>query len=140
MRPGTTVYIPVQVSGANFSIGDTHAVQADGEISGSAIEVPMRLVVTLEVLPNPRGITEPEYETDDYYAITGFAPTIDEAARKASRRMIAYLVAEHGLTPEAAYVLCSLAGDLKISETVDVPNMLVSMHMPKSIFRSNATR
>ena len=49
--------------------------------------------------------------------------------------MIAWLVAEHGLTREEAYVLCSLAGDLKMSETVDVwPNMLVSMHMPKSIF------
>ena len=55
MRPGATVYIPVQVPGANFSIGDTHAVQGDGEVSGSAIEAPMRLVVTLEVLPNPRG-------------------------------------------------------------------------------------
>ena len=134
MRPGATVYIPVQVPGANFSIGDTHAVQGDGEVSGSAIEVPMRLVVTLEVLPNPRGITVPEYETDEYYAVTGFDPSIDEAAKKATRNMIAWLVVEHGLTPEEAYVLCSLAGDLKISETVDVPNMLVSMHMPKSIF------
>ena len=107
---------------------------SDGEVSGTAIEVPMRLVVTLEVMPNPRGITEPEYETDEYYAVTGFDPSIDEAAKKATRHMIAYLVAEHGLTPEEAYVLCSLAGDLKISETVDVPNMLVSMHMPKSIF------
>ena len=137
MRPGATVYIPVQVPGANFSIGDAHAVQGDGEVSGSAIEAPMRLVVTLEVRPNPRGITEPEYETDDYYAVTGFDPSIDEAARKATRHMIAWLVAEHGLTREEAYVLCSLAGDLKISETVDVPNMLVSMHMPKSIFRTN---
>ncbi len=134
MRVGTTVYIPVQVPGANFSIGDTHAVQADGEVSGTAIEVPMRLVVTLEVMPNPRGITEPEYETDEYYAVTGFDPSIDEAAKKATRHMIAWLVAERGLTREEAYVLCSLAGDLKISETVDVPNMLVSMHMPKSIF------
>ncbi len=134
MRAGATVYIPVQVPGANFSIGDAHAVQGDGEVSGSAIEAPMRLVVTLEVLPNPRGITEPEYETDEYYAVTGFDPDIDEAAKKATRHMIAWLVAEHGLTREEAYVLCSLAGDLKISETVDVPNMLVSMHMPKAIF------
>ena len=109
MRPGATVYIPVQVPGANFSIGDTHAVQGDGEVSGSAIEAPMRLVVTLEVLPNPRGITEPEYETDEYYAVTGFDPDIDEAAKKATRHMIAWLVAEHGLTREEAYVLCSLA-------------------------------
>ena len=137
MRVGTTVYLPVQVEGAMFSIGDTHAVQGDGEVSGTAIEVPMRVVLELEVVDNPRGITEPEYETDEYYATTGFATTIDEAAKKATRSMIRYLVAERGLTPEEAYVLCSLAGDLKISETVDVPHMLVSMHLPKSIFRGD---
>lgn len=134
MGAGTTVYLPVQVPGANFSIGDAHAVQGDGEVSGSAIEVPMRLLLTLEVVENPRSITEPEYETAAYYGTTGFATTIDEAAKKATRAMIGWIVTEHGLTREEAYVLCSLAGDLKISETVDVPHMLVSMHMPKSIF------
>ena len=49
--------------------------------------------------------------------------------------MIDWLVAERGLDRDEAYVLCSLAGDLKIAETVDVPHMLVTMHMPKSIFR-----
>ena len=94
----------------------------------------MRIVFEVEVMENRRGMVEPQYETDDYYAVTGFATTIDEAARKATRYMIDYLVAEHGLTPEEAYVLCSIAGDMKISETVDVPHMLVSMHMPKGIF------
>ena len=135
MIAGTTVYFPVQVEGALFSVGDTHAAQGDGEVSGTAIEAPMRIVYQVEVVENSRGIVEPQYETDEYYAVTGFAPTIDEAARKATRYMIDYLAAEHGLTREEAYVLCSLAGDLKISETVDVPHMLVSMHMPKSIFR-----
>lgn len=137
MTAGTTVYFPVQVEGALFSIGDAHAAQGDGEVSGTAIEAPMRIVYQVEVLPNTRGIVEPQYETDEYYAVTGFATTIDEAARQATRYMIDYLVAEHGLTREEAYVLCSLAGDLKISETVDVPHMLVSMHMPKSIFLSD---
>lgn len=137
MTAGTTVYFPVQVEGALFSIGDTHAAQGDGEVSGTAIEAPMRIVYQVEVLENTRGIAEPQYETADFYGVTGFAPTIDEAARKATRYMIEYLVAEHGLTREEAYVLCSLAGDLKISETVDVPHMLVSMHMPKSIFGGN---
>ena len=134
MKAGTTVYFPVQVEGALFSIGDTHAAQGDGEVSGTAIEAPMRIVIEVEVMENARGMVEPQYETDDYYAVTGFATTIDEAARKATRYMIDYLVAEHGLTRNEAYVLCSLAGDLKISETVDVPHMLVSMHMPKAIF------
>lgn len=138
LRPGTTVYFPVQVEGALFSVGDAHAVQGDGEVSGTAIETPMRLVLEFETMPNPRGITEPQYETDEYYGVTGFATTIDEAAKKATRFMIAYLVEERGLTREEAYVLASLAGDLKISETVDVPHMLVSMHLPKTIFRPPA--
>ena len=134
MIAGTTVYFPVQVEGALFSIGDTHAAQGDGEVSGTAIEAPMRIVLSVEVMENTRGMVEPQYETDEYYGVTGFATTIDEAARKATLYMIDYLVAEHGLTRNEAYVLSSLAGDLKISETVDVPHMLVSMHMPKSIF------
>ena len=71
--------------------------------------------------------------SNDYVYVDAFATTIDEAARKATEYMIDYLVAEHGLTPEEAYILCSLAGDLKISEVVDVPHMLVSMHMPKEV-------
>jgi acetamidase/formamidase len=134
MREGTTVYFPVLVPGANFSIGDTHAVQGDGEVCGTAIEAPMRIVFKLEVLKGGRSISEPEYETDEYYGVTAFATTIDEAAKKATRYMIDYLEAEHGMDRTEAYVLCSLAGDLKISEVVDVPHVLVSMHMPKGIF------
>lgn len=130
---GTTVYFPVFVEGALFSIGDTHAAQGDGEVSGTAIEAPMRIRYRIEVAEGARPIQEPQYETDEYYAVTAFATTIDEAAVKATNYMIDYLTAEHGLTPEEAYVLCSLAGDLKISEVVDVPHVLVSMHMPKDV-------
>lgn len=131
---GTTVYFPVFVPGALFSIGDTHAVQGHGEVSGTAIESPMRIVYEIRVIKGGRSIPEPQYETDEYYATTGFATTIDEAAKKATRYMIDYLVETKGLSREQAYMLCSIAGDLKIAETVDVPHMLVTMHMPKSIF------
>ncbi len=134
LTAGTTVYFPVFVEGALFSIGDTHAAQGDGEVSGTAIESPMVITLGLDVIKGTRGIQEPQYETDDYYAVTAFATTIDEAARKATLYMIDYLEAEYGLGREDAYVLISLAGDLKISEVVDVPHVLVSMHMPKSIF------
>ncbi len=66
--------------------------------------------------------------------MTAYAEDLDEAAKKATLYMIEYLVDERGLSREDAYLLCSLAGDLKISEVVDVPHGLVSMHMPKSIF------
>lgn len=135
LTAGTTVYLPVFVEGALLSLGDTHAAQGDGEVCGTAIEAPMRIVLEVGVRKGGRSISEPQYETDEYYATTGYAETIDEAARKATRYMIDYLVAEKGLNRGDAYALASLAGDLKINEVVDVPHMLVSMHMPKAIFR-----
>ncbi|WP_440999041.1 acetamidase/formamidase family protein [Fodinibius sp. SL11] len=133
MTEGTTVYFPVQVEGALFSIGDTHAAQGAGEVCGTAIEAPMRIVYEVEVIKGGREIQEPQYETDDYYAVTGFGKTIDEAAKKATRYMIDYLVEEHNMDRNDAYALTSLAGDLKIAEVVDVPHMLVSMHMSKEV-------
>jgi acetamidase/formamidase len=132
---GTTVYFPVFVEGALFSIGDPHAVQGLGEVVGTAVEAPMRIVFRVEVIKE-RHIEEPQYETDSYYATTGFAITIDEAAKKATRYMIRHIEEHHGLSYAEAYMLCSLAGDLKIAEVVDEPHMLVTMHLPKEIFVS----
>lgn len=131
---GTTVYFPVFVEGALFSIGDAHAVQGMGEVSGTAVESPMRFVFELKLLKGKKlYLNEPQYETDDYYAVTAFGTTLDEATKKAVQYMIEYLVIEHGLSEEDAYMLCSLAGDLKIAEVVDVPNMLVTMHISKKV-------
>lgn len=130
---GTTVYLPVFVTGALFSIGDTHAAQGDGEVSGTGIEAPMRIILELNVIKDGRVIPEPQYETDEFYGVTGYATTLDEAARKATRYMVDYLEEEHGLERTEAYVLSSLAADLKISEVVDVPHVLVSMHIPKEV-------
>ncbi|MCP9290743.1 acetamidase/formamidase family protein [Gracilimonas sediminicola] len=132
---GSVVYFPVLVEGALFSIGDTHAAQGHGEVCGTAIEAPMNIIYEVEVIKGGRTISEPQYETDDYYAVTAFATTIDEAARKATRYMIDFLEEEKGMDRQDAYALCSLAGDLKIAEVVDVPHMLVSMHIPKDIFK-----
>jgi acetamidase/formamidase len=131
---GTTVYFPVFVPGALFSIGDPHAAQGLGEVAGTGMESPMRFVYRVSVIKGGRAIQEVQYETDAYYATTGFATTLDEAARKATRHMVDYLVEARGLSREDAYMLCSLTGDLEIVEAVDTPNMLVAMRMPKSIF------
>lgn len=134
MVEGTTVYFPVFVEGALFSIGDAHAAQGMGEVSGTAVESPMRFVFELQLLKGQKPyLNEPQYETDDYYAVTAFGSTLDEATRKAVQYMIEYLVNEHNLSQEDAYILCSLAGDLKIAEVVDVPNMLVTMHISKEV-------
>lgn len=131
---GTTVYFPVFVAGGLFSIGDTHAVQGHGEVSGTAIETPMRIVYEISVIKGGRSMAKPQYDTGEYYATTGFATTIDEATKEATRYMIDYVVETKGLSREQAYILCSLSGDLKIAETVDAPHMLVTMHMPKHMF------
>jgi acetamidase/formamidase len=131
---GTTVHFPVFLPGALFSIGDRHAAQGLGEVAGTGMESPMRFVFKLDVIRDRRAIQEVQYETDAYYATTGFAVTLDEAARKTTRYMVDYLANEWGISREDAYMLCSLAGDLHIAEAVDKPNMLVVMHLPKSIF------
>ena len=134
---GTTVYFPVFVEGALFSIGDTHAVQGMGEVVGTAVESPMRILFRISVITD-RSIEEPQYETDTYYATTGFGKTIDEAALKATRYMIKHLEDTYGLSAGEAYMLCSLIGDLKIAEVVDLPHMLVTMHIPKKILAQRA--
>jgi len=114
-------------------LGDVHAAQGLGEVCGTAIECPARIIYQVHVIKDKK-ITEPEYETEEYYAVTAFGETIDEAAKKAVRYMINHLENEHGLDELEAYALCSLAGDLHIAEVVDHPHMLVCMHMPKGIF------
>ena len=132
MKEGTTLYFPVFVEGGLFSIGDGHAIQGLGEVCGTAIECSLRIVYEIELIKG-KTIKEPQYETDEYYVTTGFAPTLDEAAKKAAFYMINYLKTEHNMTTDEAYALCSLAGDLQIAEVVDLPNMLVTMHISKSV-------
>lgn len=131
---GVTAYFPIFVKGALFSIGDTHAVQGLGEVVGTAVECDMRVRFRLSLIKN-KTIKEPQYETEEYYATTGFAPTIDEAAKKATRYMVTHISETYQMSWEEAYMLCSLVGDLKIAEVVDVPNMLVTMHIPKHVFK-----
>ncbi len=133
---GVTVYFPIFVKGALFSIGDTHAVQGHGEVVGTAVECDMRIRFRLSVIKDKK-IAEPQYESEDYYATTGFGLTIDEAAKKATRYMVEHISKTYGISWEESYMLCSLIGDLKIAEVVDLPNMLVTMHIPKSVFNKN---
>lgn len=133
MTEGTILYFPVFVEGALFSIGDMHAAQGAGEVCGTAIEVPGRVVYELHIIKDGRDISEPQYETALTYAVTAVAPTLDEAARRANSYMIDYLEERYGLARNEAYMLSSLAGDLRIAEVVD-RNMMVTMHIPKSLF------
>ncbi len=140
---GARLWLPVQVAGALFSVGDTHAAQGDGEVCGTAIESPMSIRVRFDLVKDAR-LRRPQFSIPSaptrhvdergYYATTGIAPDLIQAARDAVRDMIDYLSREYQLAPSLAYALCSLAVDLRISEVVDVPNWVVSAYLPKSIF------
>ena len=140
---GSTLFLPIFHAGARFSIGDGHATQGDGEVSGTAIETPMQALVRLTVrkdlhLSGPEFVAAPDphaaLRNGARYATDGIGPDLMTAARDALRRMIEWLGREHGLDPMRAYLLCSVAVDLRISEIVDVPNFVVTAHCPLGIF------
>ena len=139
---GTVLYLPVEVPGALFSVGDTHAVQGDGEVCGTAIESPMNVVLTFEVekganLDTPRfttpGPVTRHLDAKGYEVTTGIGPDLMEGARSAVMRMIDLLSRRHGMSPVDAYMLCSVCADLRISEIVDVPNWVVSFYFPRVV-------
>ena len=140
---GSTLFLPVFVPGARFSIGDGHATQGDGEVCGTAIETPMRALVRLTArtdlhVSGPEFIAAPDPNAQlrdgRRYATDGIGPDLLTASRDAVRRMIDWLAREHGLDPVQGYLLCSVAVDLRISEIVDVPNYVVTAHCPLGIF------
>ena len=144
LTAGTRLLLPVQVEGALFSVGDTHAAQGDGEVCGTAIESPMQIAVKFKVRRDVT-IEQPQYivpgplatgqDQNGYYVTTGIHDDLMEATRKAVRAMIGHLGETHQLDRNEAYALASVAVDLKISEVVDAPNWVVSAFLPQSIFK-----
>lgn len=139
---GTVLYLPVEVSGALLSLGDTHAAQGDGEICGTAIESPMDVEIRVDLikqanLPSPRletsGPVTSHIDRAGYRVTTGVGPDLMVASREAVSRMIDWLCASSSMSACEAYMLCSVAGDLRISEIVDMPNWVVSFYFPKSV-------
>jgi acetamidase/formamidase len=137
---GSSLKIPVWVPGALFSAGDIHAAMGDGEVCISAIECPgtARLRFSLEKKAAPKW---PRYSTPGdkpskkgYYAATGIATDLMTATKESVRNMISYLTEKYGLTPEDAYVLCSVAADVRVHEVVDKPNWVVGTMVPLDIF------
>lgn len=128
---GTTLYFPVFVKGALFSLGDGHAVQGRGEVGGPTVEIPMRVTFKLDLMHWQRPLQEPQYQNEKYYAVMSSAPTLDEAARKAVGYMVDYLAAEHGLSRQEAYMLCTLAADLMVNEIPNKPNVSMTLRIAR---------
>lgn len=154
LTAGSRVYLPVYVPGGLFSVGDGHFAQGDGESCGAAVETTARLIARFDVrkgagagighlrferlTPGP-----PEVASRPHFAVTGtpvddggriHPESIDLAARNALRLMVDHLSGERGFTRPQAYALCSVAVDLRISQVVDVPNVLVSAMLPTDVF------
>ncbi|MCC5988948.1 MAG: acetamidase/formamidase family protein [Pararhodobacter sp.] len=143
LAAGTTLYLPVEVPGAMFSVGDTHAAQGDGEVCGTAIESPMDVVLTIDVIRDARlkfprfttpGPVTRHLDAKGYEVTTGIGPDMMAAARDAVSGMIDHLCATRQMAAVDAYMLVSTCGDLRISEIVDQPNWVVSFYFPRCVF------
>jgi acetamidase/formamidase len=129
---GSTLQLPVHVPGALLSIGDGHAMQGDGEVTGTALETSLRGV--LEVgLRKATHLKWPRAETPTHYIAMGLDEDLDEAARLATRELVEYLAAEKSVSREDAYVLASLSADLHVTQSVDVTKG-VHATIAKSVF------
>jgi formamidase len=157
LTPGVSVLLPVYAAGGLFSTGDVHFAQGDCEACGTAIEMRSRVHVQFRIRRGEArrlGIRDLQFYRDDYfaapelaaprrfYATTGLSVTRDGvnesenltlAARNALLNMIDHL-GTRGYDRQQAYALCSVAVDLRISQTVDVPNFLVTALLPLDIF------
>jgi acetamidase/formamidase len=140
---GSRLFLPVQVPGALFSVGDAHAAQGDGEVCVTGIECPMYAALRFDLhkgrsLPAPQFMTEgpltPGVDRGGWYVTMGVNPDLMHAAKDSLRAMVDYISTTYHLEPVEAYVLASLAVDLKISEIVDQPNWIVSSYLPLAIF------
>ncbi len=137
---GSRVRLPVQVEGALFSTGDIHAAMGDGEICVCAIECAGSVSIRFGLEKGAR-LRFPEYFTKGerspmkgWYVTTGIGDDLMGAAKESARGMINHLTKTYGLTKEEAYVLCSVAADLRIHEVVDQPNWVVGTMVPLDIF------
>jgi acetamidase/formamidase len=115
---GCIVYFPILEDGALFSAGDGHALQGDGEVCLTAIETALEGTFEL-YLRTDSSLTLPRAETADAWITMGFDEDLDDAVKMALRDMIALIRERAGLSAQDAYTLCSIAADLRVTQTVD---------------------
>ena len=139
---GVELHLPVEVDGALFSVGDTHAAQGDGEVCGTAIESSIDVALEFDLVKGanlraPRyatpGPVSGHFDTKGYEVTTGIGPDLMAGARAAVSDMIELLSRRFGYSPIDAYMLCSVCADLRISSIVDVPNWVVSFYFPRVV-------
>jgi len=133
IRIGSKVYLPVFVEGALFGVGDVHARMGDGEVCGTGIECAAEVIIRLGLLSGYT-IPRPRIETPQELMTVASAEGLEAAIRLALQDMVDWLGQEKYLSPEDAYMLVSIAGDVRIGQVVD-PAVTVRVALPKEIFR-----
>lgn len=118
LKPGATLYLPVFNEGALFMAGDGHGVQGDGEVCITALETGVSGTFRLTVREDLR-LTHPFAETATHLMSIGLDEDLDDAAKQAVREMVHHVCARTNLSRNQAYMLCSLAADLRVTQTVD---------------------
>ena len=132
---GNTAYFPVSVAGALLYVGDGHAAMGDGEIGGSAIEVPLRARMQVSVIKGQK-ISWPRFENDDAIMAVGAYRPLDDAARIAFTELVKWIHHDYGLSELDAYELLSKVAKVRLAEMVD-PNYVIiasveKKYLPKS--------
>ncbi|MBS0124340.1 acetamidase/formamidase family protein [Thetidibacter halocola] len=130
---GTTLFLPVLAEGALFSCGDGHGAQGDGEVCVTAIETALEGTFQM-LLHKDMSLARPRAETPTHLVSMGFHEDLDRCAEIALKDMIAWICERTGLGREDAYMLCSLAGDLRITQTVN-GNKGVHMMMARDLLK-----
>jgi amidase len=133
IRTGSKVYLPVFVEGALFGVGDVHARMGDGEVCGTGIECAAEVIIRLGLLSGYT-IPRPRIETSEELMTVASAEGLEPAIRLALQDMVDWLGQQKHLSPEEAYMLVSIAGDVRIGQVVD-PAVTVRVALPKEIFR-----
>ncbi|MGZ4890214.1 MAG: acetamidase/formamidase family protein, partial [Candidatus Angelobacter sp.] len=127
---GNTVYFPVNVPGAMLFLGDGHAAMGDGEIAGTALEVPLRGRVQVRVIKGQK-ISWPRFENDEYIMTVGAYRPLDDALRIAFTELVGWIHTDYGLSEMDAYELLSKVGEIHLNEMVD-PNYVIVAKVKKS--------
>jgi amidase len=128
---GATLYLPVGAEGGLLAMGDGKAVMGDGEVCGTGVGVPLDIDLSCDVVPRS-WIKRPVLANATHWMTVCSAPDLEGAVRLAVEDMTELLMRSRGLSFEEAYMLCSLVGDLKISQVVD-PWMTVRMAVPREV-------
>lgn len=144
LTAGSILYLPVLVKGGQVCAGDAHAAQGDGEVSINGLEAPMDVKLRISIdkkisVKEPYIITAPNlfptaYTGSSYHAFVSSGPDLKTNAQGAVRRAIDYLMKRLNLSSQEAFLICSAALDLKLSQVVNVPNYTITGYLPEAIF------